>query len=166
MVQHGINDFWEPINGGGEWTLSRHINHHMAQTDLLARQAGQVDVVITHWPPTKEAIHPKFDGDELKPLFHQRPRGPGAGDRREAVDLRAHARGVRLPDRRDALHWQPDRLQRRAPDVRAVPAGQGGRGRAMSGWPIKSAHVGVSVLRAGPTAALPQLPSTTPEAER
>ena len=36
----------------------------------------------------------------------------------------------------------------------------------MSGWPIKSAHVGVSVLRAGPTAALPQLPSTTPEAER
>ena len=69
MVQHGINDFWEPINGGGEWTLSRHINHHMAQTDLLARQAGQVDVVITHWPPTKEAIHPKFDGDELNPYF-------------------------------------------------------------------------------------------------
>ncbi len=36
----------------------------------------------------------------------------------------------------------------------------------MSGWLIKSAHVGVSVRRTGPTAALPQSHSTTPEAER
>ena len=68
-VHNGISDFWEPCNGGGEWTLSRHINHNRAQSDLLAMQAGKVDVVITHWPPTKEAIHPKFDGDSLNPYF-------------------------------------------------------------------------------------------------
>ena len=32
-------------------------------------QAGQVDVVITHWPPTKEAIHPIFEGDKYNPYF-------------------------------------------------------------------------------------------------
>ena len=68
-VHNGISDFWAPFNGGGEWTISRHINHHLAQTDLLAAQVGQVDVVITHWPPTKEAIHPIFDGDKLNPYF-------------------------------------------------------------------------------------------------
>ena len=68
-VHNGIADFWEPYNGGGEWTLSRHINLHRVQTDLLAAQAGQVDVVVTHWPPTKEAIHPKFEGDSLNPYF-------------------------------------------------------------------------------------------------
>ena len=68
-VQNGINDFWVPNNGGGEWTLSRHINHHLVQTDLLAMQAGKVDVVITHWPPTKGAIHPKYLGDALNPYF-------------------------------------------------------------------------------------------------
>ena len=26
-------------------------------------------MVITHWPPTKGAIHPKFDGDALNPYF-------------------------------------------------------------------------------------------------
>ena len=36
----------------------------------------------------------------------------------------------------------------------------------MSGWLIESVHVGVSVRRAELTVALPQLPSTTPEAER
>ena len=67
-VAWGINDFsahW----GGGEWTLARHIDHHLAQTDLLASEAGRVDVVITHWPPTKAAIHPKFEGDGLNPYF-------------------------------------------------------------------------------------------------
>ena len=69
-VQHGINDFWEPVNGGGEWTLSRHIEHNRMQTAMLAAQAGQVDVVITHWPPTKGAMHPRFEGDSLSPYFY------------------------------------------------------------------------------------------------
>ena len=69
-MQHGINDFWEPVNGGGEWTLSRHIEHNRMQTAMLAAQAGEVDVVITHWPPTKGAMHPRFDGDSLSPYFY------------------------------------------------------------------------------------------------
>ena len=40
------------------------------QTDLLAGQAGQVDMVVTHWPPTKEAMRPKFEGDALNPYFY------------------------------------------------------------------------------------------------
>ena len=68
-IQNGINDFWHPNNGGGEWTLSRHINHCHAQTDLLRTHAGQVDVVVTHWPPTKGALHPKFEGDSQNPYF-------------------------------------------------------------------------------------------------
>ena len=69
-VHTGVNDFWEPYNGSGEWTLARHINHHLAQSDLLAAQAGQVDVVVTHWPPTKAAMHPRFVGDSLSPYFY------------------------------------------------------------------------------------------------
>ena len=69
-VRNGIMDFWAPVNGDGEWTLSRHINHHLAQTELLAAQAGKVEVIITHWPPTKGAIHPKFEGDKLNPYFY------------------------------------------------------------------------------------------------
>ena len=68
-VHNGISDFWEPNNAGGEWTISRHINHHLAQTDLLAAQASRVDVVITHWPPSKEAIHPIFEGDKYNAYF-------------------------------------------------------------------------------------------------
>ena len=69
VIHNGINDFWAPYNAGGEWTLSSHINHNRIQSDLLAMQAGQVDVVITHWPPTKEAIHPVFEGDKHNPYF-------------------------------------------------------------------------------------------------
>ena len=67
-VERSINDFWIGW-GGGEWSLPRHINDHLVQTHLLEAQAGKVDVVVTHWPPTKAAIHPKFDGDILNPYF-------------------------------------------------------------------------------------------------
>ena len=66
LVSRSINDFspqW------GAWTVSQHIEAHYAQTDLLREHAGRVDVVVTHWSPTKEAIHPKFDGDHLNPYF-------------------------------------------------------------------------------------------------
>lgn len=67
-VEWSVADFharW----GGASWSIARHINHHIAQTELLAGHAGEVDVVITHWPPTRGAIHPKFDGDALNPYF-------------------------------------------------------------------------------------------------
>ena len=68
-VHHAINDFAKRSNAGGAWTVSRHIEAHRAQTDLLAAQAGKVDVVVTHWPPTKEAIHPTLEGDSLNPYY-------------------------------------------------------------------------------------------------
>ena len=68
-VQNGINDFWDQYNGG-KWSVARHINQHLAQCDLLAAQAGHVDVVVTHWPPTKGAMHPRFEGVSLSPYFY------------------------------------------------------------------------------------------------
>ena len=67
-IAGSILDFWRGWNGG-EWSLARHINYHLEQTDQLREQAGRVDVTITHWPPTKEAMHPKFDGDSLNSYF-------------------------------------------------------------------------------------------------
>ena len=69
-VQNRVNDFRRRYDGGGEWTLSRHIDQHTQQTDRLLAQAGEVDVVITHWPPTRAAIHPRFEGDSLNPYFY------------------------------------------------------------------------------------------------
>ena len=70
-VYRGVNDFHHPFNGVGEWNLSRrHIRCHEEQTALLAAHAGGVDVVVTHWPPTREAMHPKFEGDCLNPYFY------------------------------------------------------------------------------------------------
>ena len=68
-VRDGINDFSARWSGGRTWTLSRHIESHRTQTELLAARAGQVDVVVTHWPPTREAIHPKLEGDGLNPYY-------------------------------------------------------------------------------------------------
>ena len=38
---------------------------HAAQTALLDAVAGQVDVVVTHWPPTRDAIPVRLEGDAL-----------------------------------------------------------------------------------------------------
>ena len=43
---------------------------HAAQTELLRAQARKVDVVVTHWPPTLRAMHPKFKGNALNAYFH------------------------------------------------------------------------------------------------
>ena len=69
-VHQGVNDFHHPFNGLGEWHLSTHVSSHHAQTARLEAQAGEVDVVITHWPPTRDAMHPKFEGDCLNPYFY------------------------------------------------------------------------------------------------
>ena len=69
-VHRSVNDFHHPFNGLGEWNLSTHVSSHHAQTARLEAQAGEVDVVITHWPPTRDAMHPKFEGDCLNPYFY------------------------------------------------------------------------------------------------
>ena len=69
-ILRGVPDFWKPYDSAGEWDLAKHIQTHRAQTELLAEQAGKVDVMITHWPPTLGAMHPSFKGDELSPYFY------------------------------------------------------------------------------------------------
>ena len=69
LVRDGVNDFSSQWSSGSAWTVSRHIEQHGVQSDLLVAQAGKVDVVITHWPPTKEAMHPSRDGDSLNPYY-------------------------------------------------------------------------------------------------
>ena len=39
------------------------------QTKLLREEADLVDVVITHWPPTRDAIAPRFKGDGMNSYF-------------------------------------------------------------------------------------------------
>ena len=71
LVHRSISDFYDRTGGIDPWSVTRHINTHKDQTDLLLRELDQsdIDVVITHWPPTKQAIHPKYEGDELNPYF-------------------------------------------------------------------------------------------------
>ena len=70
FVERGINDFGARFNGLGDWSLSRHVRCHAEQTALLRARAGGVDVVVTHWPPTRGAMHPRFEGDILNPYFY------------------------------------------------------------------------------------------------
>ena len=68
LVRTGINDFalqW----GGSAWTVSRHIEQHRDQTSVLRAQAGCLDVVVTHWPPTRDARHPRYADDSLNPYY-------------------------------------------------------------------------------------------------
>ena len=119
-VRMSINDFsslW------GAWTVSQHIEAHYAQTDLLRQHAGRIDVVITHWPPTKEAMH--AEADDLTPYyFNDQPdlvRQIGAkawisGHTHEAYDYRiGPTRCVGNPagypdEKRTSNVFRPDRV--------------------------------------------------------
>lgn len=68
-VQNSINDFHPRFSDRGDWTLERHLQKHALETEALRAQAGQVDVVITHWPPTRHATAPRFRGDALNGYF-------------------------------------------------------------------------------------------------
>lgn len=68
-VKNSINDFHPRFNDAGAWTLERHLEKHALETDALRANAGQVDVVITHWPPTRQATAPRFRGDALNGYF-------------------------------------------------------------------------------------------------
>ena len=69
MIHASIADFEEPYNDNGHWNIIRHIEEHRRQTELLRLEARQVDVVITHWPPTQHAIAPRFKGHSLNSYF-------------------------------------------------------------------------------------------------
>ena len=68
-VEYGISDFSPKFSDFGRWTITRHLEEHARQTKLLREQAGKIDVVITHWPPTRDAVAPRFKGDALNGYF-------------------------------------------------------------------------------------------------
>ena len=68
-VERSVEDFNAKFSDAGKWTITRHLQEHARQTRLLREQAGQVDVVITHWPPTLDAVAPRFEGDALNGYF-------------------------------------------------------------------------------------------------
>ena len=69
LMSNYVADFFDETNGKDVWTVPRHINAHVDQTNEMLAHAGNVDVVVTHWPPTKDAIHPRYRGDRLNPYF-------------------------------------------------------------------------------------------------
>ena len=68
-VERNISDFSPRFDGFGNWTILRHLEEHARQTQRLREVAGQVDVVVTHWPPTLHAVAPRFSGDPLNGYF-------------------------------------------------------------------------------------------------
>ena len=60
VIGHCITDFRAPHNDGGAWTVRRHVQTHRRETQAMREHAGCVDVVVTHWPPTLDALHPVY----------------------------------------------------------------------------------------------------------
>ena len=69
LIESSIHDFSSEHNDHGKWTVRKHIEEHARQTELLRAQAGRVDVVITHWPPVRQATPPRFRGSQLDGYF-------------------------------------------------------------------------------------------------
>ena len=69
LIKNSLTDFSPRFNDGGAWTVLEHLAEHARQTEFLRAQAGQVDVVITHWPPTPHATASRFRGSELNGYF-------------------------------------------------------------------------------------------------
>ena len=64
-----INDFQDANENPQRWTVQRHLEALAQQTRLLHKQAGLVDVVVTHWPRTTQAIPPRLRDDLLNGYF-------------------------------------------------------------------------------------------------
>ena len=37
-----------------------HVEAHRRETQEMCKHAGEVDIIVTHWPPTLHALHPMF----------------------------------------------------------------------------------------------------------
>ncbi|MYE80729.1 MAG: hypothetical protein F4X36_02585 [Gammaproteobacteria bacterium] len=66
-VSTGINDFEWPVHQ--KWTIVNHLAAHAAQTRQLRALTHELDVVVTHWPPTKAAIPARLAGNPLSPYY-------------------------------------------------------------------------------------------------
>ena len=55
-----VSDFRLPRDDAGAWTVDRHVETHRSETAAMREHAGNVDIVVTHWPPTLDALDPIF----------------------------------------------------------------------------------------------------------
>lgn len=69
-IDRSVSDFYDGWAWGVGWTVAAHVNAHHVQSAKLLAHAGELDAVITHWPPTWGAIHPRFKNDSLNPYFY------------------------------------------------------------------------------------------------
>ena len=69
LIEECLTDFDRNFEDSGRWTVTQHLKEHARQTALLREQAGMVDVVITHWPPTLDAVASRFKGDALNGYY-------------------------------------------------------------------------------------------------
>ena len=60
VIGHCITDFQAPHNDAGTWTVRRHVETHRRETQAMREHARHVDVMVTHWPPTLDALHPMY----------------------------------------------------------------------------------------------------------
>ena len=55
-----ISDFRPPHDDAGAWTVQHHLEAHRRETQEMRQHAGEVDIIVTHWPPTLHALHPRY----------------------------------------------------------------------------------------------------------
>lgn len=58
---------------GSAWTVARMLEEHEKALAFLrlelARDPDVPKIVVTHWPPTRGSLHPRFANDALSPYF-------------------------------------------------------------------------------------------------
>jgi len=68
LAERGIADFRD-IKDDGALTAEKMAARHRVAKSFLAQIASTVDVVVTHFVPSPESVHPKYLGDPLNPYF-------------------------------------------------------------------------------------------------
>ena len=65
LIEAQITDFECQNDSTDPWTVSKHVATHERQTKKLQEIARNavIDVVVTHWPPTKGAIRPNLSDE-------------------------------------------------------------------------------------------------------
>ncbi len=68
LAEQAISDF-RLIRDDGWLTAGKMAVRHRMAKDFLLRAADNVDVVVTHFAPSPESIHPKYGTDPLNPYY-------------------------------------------------------------------------------------------------
>ena len=135
-IERSITDFRAPYDDAGAWTVRRHVETHRRQTKAMRKYAGDVDVIVTHWPPTLHALHSMYAGaigtERLLNRYFINDEEALVREMDARVWISGH---THMPHEarvgEDSERRQPDRIpQRRARD--RIPAGSDRRGQGLA----------------------------------